>query len=206
MPPMYQVDGEPEAWTGETWFQLARPKRFECPSTGKPCTWVLGEKVEVRTGTTRPPDVLPSVWYGLFSQSEKRKTYQTWINVKKPAIELAEIERSKNGIGFLRKDDDLMAALGNPAPIKEKASAFSEELVTADGRMISRAARKGEQSDDEYADMPPSLTAPTLKTTAVQRFAACHAKSGSGRAHPSKKESPPHEDISVSGTDGVILC
>ena len=129
MPPEYHFNGQPVEWTGETWFQLARPKRFECPRTGKPCTWVLGEKVEVRIGTTRPPDVLPSAWFGLFSQAQKRKHYEQWINVRKPAIELAEIERSKNGIGFLRKDDDLMAALGNEAPLKEKAHAFTEGLL-----------------------------------------------------------------------------
>ena len=136
MPREYNFQGEPVQWTGETWFQIARPKRFTDPKTGKPCTWVLGEKVEVRQGSLRPPDVLSSVWFGIFNKADRRKHHEEWVNKKQPMTDQAELDRSKNGIAILRKDEDLMAKLKDADPIREEAAALRGEVITADGRII----------------------------------------------------------------------
>ena len=51
MPTKWHVQCMPVYWTGETWFQIARPEKFKCPKTGKECTWVLGRKTEIRKNT-----------------------------------------------------------------------------------------------------------------------------------------------------------
>ena len=72
MPKNWHYMGEPVSWTGETWFQLARPKLFRCPKTNKQCTWVLGRKTELKSGTKRPMDVLPEVWSDMMTAPQRK--------------------------------------------------------------------------------------------------------------------------------------
>ena len=162
MPRQYHFQGEPVSWTGETWFQIARPPFFIDPKSGKTCTWVYGQKVGVRKDSKRTPDVDPDVWAFLLSEKERQKTYERWHNVRKPAIELAELSRSKNGIGFVRKDDDLKEILMNQIPKKDAKAAYAltkSERFDANGHIIElREAREGDPSDDDAdSDGPPIM-------------------------------------------------
>ena len=72
------------------------------------------------------------------------------MQVRKPAIELAELERSKNGIGFVRKHDDLMKIHYKSVPVNESkaAAALSHgERFGANGHIVEpQVWRKPEQN------------------------------------------------------------
>ena len=106
MPTQWHSQGMPVYWTGETWFQVARPREFKCEKTGKFCTWVMGRKTEMRKNSMRPYDMLPELWY-LLSYDEREKHYQRWSTHRQPAIAAAEIARKRNGLDIVRNDDDL---------------------------------------------------------------------------------------------------
>ena len=80
MPPAYHSQGMPQYWTGETWFQIARPEEFTIPGSRYRWTWVLGRKARV-CKTERPPDELPEVWAHYTSDKERAAKYKEWIEV-----------------------------------------------------------------------------------------------------------------------------
>ena len=108
MPTKWHVQGMPVYWTGETWFQIARPEKFKCPKTGKECTWVLGRKTEIRKNTQRPRDVHPEIWGHMMSEKARAEHLHKWLTETKPAIERAEAARDHNGLKIIRKYDDLL--------------------------------------------------------------------------------------------------
>ena len=90
MPKEYHFFGEPMSWTGETWFQLARPKTFKDPVSGKICTWALGEKCELRKNSQRPEDIATGFW-NLMSYDDRKKYHKEWITKKKPMIDIRNV-------------------------------------------------------------------------------------------------------------------
>ena len=135
MPAKWHVQGMPVYWTGETWFQIARPDKFKCPTTGKECTWVLGRNAEVRKNTQRPKDVHPEIWGHMMSERARAEHLQTWLTEKKPAIERAEAARDHNGLTIIRNDDDLLEQLKHDAPMAAVMKVHG--MLTADNLLIN---------------------------------------------------------------------
>ena len=129
-------------WTGETWFQVARPEKFKCPKTGKECTWVLGRKTEIRKNTQRPKDVHPEVWGHMMSEKARAEHLHKWLTETKPSIERAEAARDHNGLKLLRQDDDLQELLMHDASMA--AVMKVEGILTADNLLIKIEPEKTE--------------------------------------------------------------
>ena len=106
--------------------------------------------------------------------------FNEWIKMKKPAIELAEQNRERNGIGFLRKDDDLKHLIENTKPVTA-AILGGRMLVTADGYIFDRGCRDADRSESDEREpgeaesddqMPPTHCAVCSKKKWCASFAS----------------------------------